>query len=412
MNDDSEIWDNATPAGYPPQEIDAEEAVLSECLINPRAHRTAMALLSDTDWFRPAHETVWKAMRELAQDGALDATALASLFNERKERGALAVMLRISGGHGSPASIEWLCERIIRAAAARELRVLGQRVVQMVDDHRPPEDAIQAALDELQVIQRVARGKHEVLSVSAEDFLTNRAEEPTWVIPGLLAQQDRLVLTGSGGLGKSTLLWLISVCGAAGMDPFDWQGGVAYEPCRVLIADCENPRYDQQTRLWNLRKLIRSKGGDYENRLTIAGEGNPMDLMDRPTAAALLATVEHDKPDLVYLGPFYKLHNDDPDKEITVKKVTNVIDQIRATGAAVIMEAHTGKDARRGGSMEPSGSNMWTWWPEFGVGMRLNPDAPEEMRHCRLERWRIDRVTRSWPEAIETGGAWPWVRSR
>jgi replicative DNA helicase len=80
-------------------------------------------------------------------------------------------------------------------------------------------------------------------------------------------------------------------------------------------------------------------------------------------------------------------------------------------GCSVIMEAHINKEGKRGGSMEPSGSNMWNWWPEFGIGLRLDDDAPEAMRLCVLERWRIDRVQRDWPDAIEQGGSWPWRRS-
>jgi hypothetical protein len=41
-----------------------------------------------------------------------------------------------------------------------------------------------------------------------------------WVIPGLLAREDRLILTGAEGLGKMMLLRQIAVCAAAGLDPF------------------------------------------------------------------------------------------------------------------------------------------------------------------------------------------------
>jgi replicative DNA helicase len=115
---------------------------------------------------------------------------------------------------------------------------------------------------------------------------------------------------------------------------------------------------------------------------------------------------------LVYIGPVYKLHNDDPDKESVVKRITGVLDQVRAMGTAIITEAHHTKASKVGGSLEPSGSNLWTWWPEFGLGLRLDKDSDSIIRRCALEKWRIDRVSRQWPMFVEAGGKWPWARAK
>jgi hypothetical protein len=40
-----------------------------------------------------------------------------------------------------------------------------------------------------------------------------------WIVPGLLAKGERMVLTAGEGLGKSTLLRQFAVCAAAGLHP-------------------------------------------------------------------------------------------------------------------------------------------------------------------------------------------------
>lgn len=400
-----------------PRDEQAERAVLGICLVNPNAYREAAKIVGHADFYYPRNARIWEHIgRCIEAQGVADPVVV---HDSIRSAGDLHLVpqagpyLATLYGTASPFGVAPYARIVAELAVRRRLIMAGQRMIQRAESG---EGEIADLLDGAATDVRDARDSHagvEVLSVPIAEFMATRAEEPTWVIPGLLARQDRLVLTGNGGLGKSTLLQQIAVCAASGIQPFDWHKGRCYDPAKVLIIDCENPDHDLQTRLWKLMHLAeqRSDGDGVADRLTVAGHGNPIDLFDGPSAMSILATVEHDQPDLVYIGPYYKLHNDDPDKETTVKKVTGVIDQIRAMGCSVIMEAHINKEGKRGGSMEPSGSNMWNWWPEFGIGLRLDDDAPEAMRLCVLERWRIDRVQRDWPDAIEQGGSWPWRRS-
>jgi RecA-family ATPase len=268
-------------------------------------------------------------------------------------------------------------------------------------------DLVELGMEQLRQARNAKVGV-TVLTSSVDEFMRSVEDEPDWVVPGLLARGDRLVLTGSGGLGKSTLLRQVAVCAAAGIDPLDWHTGKTFDPVKVTILDHENSDHQLKTRLWPMLKETRAAGRPVEDRLTVGGHGNPLNLLDASTALSLLRTIEHDQPDLVYIGPVYKLHNDDPDKEVVVKKITHVLDQIRATGAALITEAHHTKASKQGGSLEPSGSNLWTWWPELGFGLRLMPDSDASMRLCSLERWRLDRVQTTWPNYVNAGGPWPW----
>lgn len=393
-----------------PYDEAAERAVLGACLESADAYRGARAILGRDDFYPEQHRMVWDAIGYWVEMGAApDATLVLDRVRELKQ-------LRLVDGvllHGlvaaAPVSLQVPFHAQIVADVAMRRRIVEASLTLMQRAESGAGDAVGLVDDGITALRRARDSKVgvEVLTTTVDDFMHSTPDEPDWVIPGLLARGDRLVLTGSGGLGKSTLLRQIAVCAAAGLDPMD-PAAERYDPVRVTILDHENSDHQLKTRLWPMLKEARAVGRPVEDRLTIGGHGNPLNLLDASTALSLLRTIEHDKPDLVYIGPVYKLHNDDPDKEVVVKKITHVLDQIRATGASLITEAHHTKAAKQGGSLEPSGSNLWTWWPELGLGLRLSPESDASMRLCALERWRLDRVQSNWPNFVNAGGTWPW----
>lgn len=101
------------------------------------------------------------------------------------------------------------------------------------------------------------------------------------------------------------------------------------------------------------------------------------------------------------LGPSYKLAGGDPTSEEVARKVTAVLDQLRAAyGFALVLEAHS-PHGQQGGTRpkRPYGASLWLRWPEFG----LHLDA-----HGSLTHWRGARDERDWPLALKRGGEWPW----
>jgi hypothetical protein len=398
-----------------PSDVEAERIVLGACMESHEAYRAATETLSAADWYHPAHELVWAAITALTLQGVHpDVVLVGNLLRDRGELsrvgGAPYLHTLFASAPLGGLTIEHHAQIIADCATRRRVRAAGQAMIQRAEEGIG--DAVELVEDSLTAVRgaRDERKGVEILTRGWEKFLHDVPETRRMVVPGLLGEGDRCVLTGSGGLGKSTMLQQIAVCAAAGISPFDWSTEDPFEPVRVTIMDHENPDHRLKTRLWPLVKQARDMGLDIEDRLTLGGRGNSIDLLRAADALSLLRTVEHDKPDLLYIGPVYKMHSGDPDKEMVVKQVTNVLDSIREMGVAVITEAHHTKGAKQGGSLEPSGSNLWTWWPEFGLGLRLDSDSNDEVRRCTLERWRIDREALDWPVTVERGGAWPWAR--
>ena len=397
-----------------PRDEAAERAVLGACMETPHGYREAVAVLTETDFWTEAHRLLWRHIGACVEAHGLadPVLVLDALRTAGEFKAEHATLLHTLYASAAPiGSVSHHARIVADCATRRRVIEAGRRMVQRAESGEGAvSDLLAAAAADLSGARDATRGV-ELLTTSLDDFLTQHVAEPDWVVPGLLARGDRFVLTGSGGSGKSTLLRQIAVCAAAGVPPFDWATDDTYDPARVMLIDCENSDHQLKTLLWGLRKEAESNGTPVEDRLTVGGHGNPLDLLDQATAMSLLRTVEHDRPDLVYIGPVYKLHQDDPDKETTVKRITGVLDRIRETGCALITEAHHAKQGPNRRTLEPSGSNVWTWWPEFGRGLRLDPDTDVSMRRSSLEPWRIDRVQRNWPAWIHAGGSWPWVRS-
>jgi replicative DNA helicase len=83
----------------PPQEPDAEQAVLSACLHNHTALVTVAAALEADDFVRPAHQLIWPTMLALHGQGApVDPIVL----GHRLRRDGL---LHRAWGHGYPAQL-------------------------------------------------------------------------------------------------------------------------------------------------------------------------------------------------------------------------------------------------------------------------------------------------------------------
>lgn len=234
-----------------------------------------------------------------------------------------------------------------------------------------------------------------------------------WIIPDLLERGDRLIWTGLEGLGKSMVTRQLAISAAAGLHPFTDH---LITPQSVLFIDCENPvRYS--------RRHFRSLAFTAQHKTRPVPEGGfriihrteGVDLSREDELAWLLERVTAHKPDLLVIGPLYKLHGLDINDETAARVVTSALDQARLkVDCALIIEAHAphGEAGKR--SLRVSGSSLFRRWPEFGIGICPHPDAgdAEPCKHVSVRHWRGSRAIRDWPRELVYGRQgldWPWV---
>lgn len=394
----------------PPSDAQAERAVLTVSMQSVGAYRDAAGVVTPEDFYSPANGALWALLAELHEAGKqIDPMSVLLAAREHPDPSVRRLISDDAGylaglvtGVGVVASVGYYANVVAELSTQRRVIATGVRVAQRAYERGTDTVELLDWAHEQLNTARDSRQGVRLLTEPIAEFMARRPEEPDWIIRGLLARGDRAMFTGNGGIGKSTLCRQISVCSAAGVHPFTHS---PTEAVRVSVFDRENTEAQNQANFGALLDTVEWVGLDVADTLRIDSKGYSLDLLNPQDALSLLRTVEADQPDLVYIGPAYKLHNDDPDKETVVKKITAVLDKVRECGCAVITEAHPNK----GGSLAPSGSNLWTWWPEFGRGLRLDPNSDEVTRRCALERWRFDRQPREWPDVVQAGSRWPWV---
>ena len=260
----------------------------------------------------------------------------------------------------------------------------------------------------------------EVFSEGIEDSLEYKewrtydgTDEPEWIIPGVLAKAERMIVTGKPGAGKSLFCEQIAVQVASGIHPFT---GEEIRPRRVLLVDFENPEDEVTSRLTALKELA---GNQWNSRLIRSLCLSAADLEDEDSRDELAERCRG--VDLVVIGPLYKLDNGPQNEDITTRRFLDWIDsfrkgghtrtirdpfspfsytEVRRFGAAVILEGHPTKGK---GERGPSGHANLQRWPE--VGIQLEPGSGGTVK---VHQWRTPRRSKgiTIPTQLERDAEW------
>lgn len=402
----------------PPNDTQAEACVLGACLLSAHAFEEARSILTDGDFYRPAHALVWATICRLRDAGEpADEVTVTAALTERGEATKV----------GGPLGVHALVEAVPTAASAGHY-------ARIVRDRAVLRNIITAATRAVQYAENPAGAAAHTIADQAADMLTQVRDQgmldedlPTlnideflavdiqrnWLVPGLLERGDRLMLTGAEGLGKSEIGRQFAVCVAAGLHPFTHR---REEPGRVLVIDLENSMALAQRRYRRLTEAATHADRSVNPaRLWIEARPAGLDIDHPPDVRWLLRRVDVIQPDLLVLGPIYRMHTSDPNDEQTARRLASVLDRCRATsGCALVTENHSphGSGMTKHRPIRPVGSSLWLRWPEFGYGIRLaDENGAHERRLVDVVAWRGPREERQWPERLEAGSPWPWMEA-
>lgn len=403
-----------------PCDIAAEQAVLGAMMLSPATAEKIAGLLQPWDFYRMAHMQLFKAITLIMADGKIpDAVVVNGWLqgNPSKVVGVDAPYLHtLIASVPVVAQAEVYAATVRRHAVTRRLREAGTRVMQWTHDEAltaDPTTLTEQVFREFEKVRAVSAGDAAVTPRNWHSFLDvpETADEYDWIIPQLLERGDRLILTGFEGIGKSHLFRQLAVMTACGIHPFSY---ARFDPRKVLLLDFENSERQTRRKLWPIVQTAISQGLSLEpENLWIECRISGVDLGTDKSVSWLIQQVTAIKPDIVFLGPLYKLApralNDDSD----AAPILNALDMIRARGAAVVLEAHSGH-APAGGKRDVRvrGSAAFMGWPEFAYGLRWADGSDVGRAGGRrvvdFISWRGDRDERPWPEQLESGGVWPW----
>jgi len=404
-----------------PNDITAEKIVLGSMIESEHAAERAGSMVTAGDFYRPAHQGIYTAIGKVrAKHDEVNVALLADYLMAGPNRipGVDALYLYdLTREVISPANAPYFARKVRGLAVRRRVIASATSVIQSAHllPDEDPADAVaglaQKAVDEFSAVRDYESGDN-LETMTIDEFLAVEDEAYDWIVPGLLERGDRLMLTGGEGLGKSTLLRQLAVCISAGLHPFEH---TPIEPKRVLVVDAENSDTQARRKLRPLHAQARLQGFPIkESNLWVEPKIGALDLRQDKTVSWLLKRINLIKPDVLVIGPLYKLTPKALQTDDDTAPILAVLDMIRDQGICLLMEAHAGHAIGAGGKRDyrPRGSASLMGWPEFGYGVRPSDVAAAEgTRRVELVPWRGDRDERDWPEELESGGKWPWSKA-
>lgn len=405
----------------------AEQALLGAAILVHERTQPAFLSVPETAYYLPKHQMISGLIRDMViRRQPVDQVTVLSAVQDAgmlSRVGGAPYLHTLMATPYSAMNAPFYASRILELFGRRKLWETLVRETQVLDadwgsgELARPIDAsvgvLRAACDEV-LAYSMSAAPAEL--VSLDDFLSIR-DSYDWLVPGLLERGDRVILTGAEGFGKTELTTQLVMSVAGSLHPFTGSPTEYGEP-RVLIIDCENPEGQTRRRYRRIAGAIDSARAmweapplDWGKRVKIEMRTGGLNLLDPGDAAWLESTVANASPDLLALGPLYKLHNGNVNDAEQMGQMLRTIDRLRERhGFALITEAHASKSQNGSGqrTMEPEGSAVFLRWPEFGMGLRRNKDNPHDVADIAF--WRGAREEREWPETLfrRHSGLLPW----
>ncbi|WP_207009777.1 AAA family ATPase [Nocardioides aromaticivorans] len=383
---------------------DAERALLAACIESKTARVEARKHITGRDFFEPVNEAIWEAMSRLDRHGK-DVGLVSVKSVLAGDKTAVRVLIELVGGVGIPDHAGTYAEIIRGWATRRRIESAARQALQraLSPDVNPVGLAASVA-SSFAAIRDNGTTEDDFTACTLAELLAEDDDEPEWLIPGLLERRDRFMLTGEEGLGKSHLLRQFAIHAAAGLHPFD--SGTPIPAIRTLIVDCENTWSQVRRKARPMAEWAARFGQDPTERMMVDCTSR-MDITRDKDLARIHQLLDVWAPDLVVIGPLYRLVPRALQTDDDTAPVLAALDTIRDRGCALLMEAHAGHAIGKGGTrdLRPRGSSSLLGWPEFGFGMKsIGAEGYADLVH-----WRGAREQRQWPQRFRRGDGFRWV---
>lgn len=210
----------------PPNSIEAEQAVLGGVMLVPQAWDSVVSVLTDGDFYRGEHRTIFRAMFDLIAHGQpIDAVTVGDWFEGHPEcalTGGVAYLYEIANNTPSAANVQaWA--RVVRDKSLR--RALIERATQLAGDAFDAavatDDLLANSIGALMALQRVdARYEATLRQALTQAYhAAQEARDLNGKIPGLTTgisrldgllggwhQPDLTVIGARPAMGKTALL--------------------------------------------------------------------------------------------------------------------------------------------------------------------------------------------------------------
>lgn len=399
-------------------DLGAEQSLLGAVLTNPDLAGPALLAVPADAWWHPRHVTIAAAITGRLRAGKpVDPQlVLADLLGRQGAGDDIGpYLITLMQRAWQTAHAPNYADRVLYCAGRRNLDRAVVDLRQRLDQSwvngwdEPITEFTKPLRHAIDLAEQADVGiADDTPSLTLADLLAGQ-EQHDWLVPGLLERGERIILTGAEGLGKSFVISQFGLCLAAGLHPFT--GHPIDHQLRVLVVDCENGLSQSRRRFRAIADRLGRSADSARANLRLELRPNGLDLLAQD-AAWLDRKVALNAPDLLVVGPLYRLHYQNMNDELAARELVRVLDTLRTRyGCALLTEAHPGhaEDASGGRRMRPAGSSLFLRWPEFGFGMRRAKGVEgEHPSLVDVVPWRGSREERQWPRQLKHGHRLPW----
>ena len=148
----------------PPHDLDAERAVIGACLTSPTALDGCREVVSGGDFYRPAHEITWDAIRAVAETGEpVDTITVGDHLRstgQLEQAGGIPALHDMAGSVAVAASAEYHAQIVAALAVRRRLVQYATQLAQDAANESGDTDAILA--DAGSRLDALSRGRNRV----------------------------------------------------------------------------------------------------------------------------------------------------------------------------------------------------------------------------------------------------------
>lgn len=342
----------------PPQNLEAERAVLGAVLLDNQALNKALEIIGPSELYRPAHIRIFEAMIALFERNQV--IDLVTLTDHLQHNGALegiggsAYLTDLAQSVVTATSVTHHAKIVKRLANERQASKICHELLRKIQDDRGGLDlAAHAASIALSKIDFGGNGGGHYKSGTCKEsnpasafrpidvgtMLEDTEEEIAWIVDGYLAPGSCTLLAGPPKVGKTTLTYNAIVNVALGRP---WLGRVV-RASKVLVLALEEHKRDVVQRFW------ATENDALAGKIKIVSGSLPF---NKDVLQEIVTYIQKENIGLVLVDTLHSWWGlDDENSAAEVLKAGGLLNNaIRQTPAAWLCNAHTRKSGGDYGS--------------------------------------------------------------
>jgi AAA domain/DnaB-like helicase N terminal domain len=329
--------------------VEAEQSLLGSLLSDPAAWNQAVGVIVQGDFYRPDHQLIFGAISALAVSGRPTDAVTVSDHLERsgklEKAGGLAYLGKIVRETPSTTNVGAYVDVVSEYARLRRLQSIGPNIEQAISEGATALQIVEGLRPILDVFTRSAAPKSRLTTL---DFAQMRPHiDDGYLIKGLFHRATLIAVNGVSGSGKTFFATDVAMYLAAGKP---WRG-LRVQGGTVVYAALEGPASAEN------RFVAGRLNGNFPEAVPLRLTPGPVNLRDPADVSDLITVVTQAASDFsqpcvaVFVDTLSRaMSGGDENGPEDMGALIRGADAVRlATGAAVFLVHHLGKDESRGG---------------------------------------------------------------